>query len=155
MTPPETRDPPYETECRRPDGPHRAYQHPRRFDLRAAAGSTKARPQPFLLYARQALAARRGAGGAGAASHRARRGRRPFYARRSQARAAAGLRRHPAAAGPALRPRLHYLDALPRTHPSQNAGGEQSGLRARRAGKTVRDELSAADAADADLARPG
>ncbi len=39
-----------------------------------------------------------------------------------------GVRRHPAAAGPALRPRLHHLDAFPRTHPSQDAGGEQPGL---------------------------
>ena len=30
MTPPETRTS-HEIECRRPDGPHRAYQHPRRF----------------------------------------------------------------------------------------------------------------------------
>ena len=64
------------------------------------------------------------------------------------------FRRDPAAAGPAVRSRLHHLDAFPRTHPSQDAGRQQSGQRAQRAGKAVRDELSASDAADADLARP-
>ena len=44
----------------------------------------------------------------------------------------------------------HFLE---RIHP-EDAGGEQPGLRAQRAGKTVRDEFSASDAADADLARP-
>ena len=45
------------------------------------------------------------------------------------------LRRHPAAAGPAVRPRLHHLDAFSRTHPSQDAGRERPGQRAQRAGK--------------------
>ena len=43
---------PHETERRRPDGPHRAHQHPRRFDLRAAAGGAEARPRAVLLHAR-------------------------------------------------------------------------------------------------------
>ena len=38
-------DPPNEIERRRPDGPDRAHQHSRRFDLRAVAGSAKARPR--------------------------------------------------------------------------------------------------------------
>ena len=41
--------PAHETECRRPDGPHRAHQHPRRFDLCAAAGGAKARPRRCLI----------------------------------------------------------------------------------------------------------
>ena len=68
--------------------------------------------------------------------------------------AAQRLRRHPAAAGPAVRSRLHHLDASAGAHPSQDAGRQRSRQRAQRAGKTVRAELSAADAADADLARP-
>src|SRR6266404_4475684 len=57
-------DPQDEIERRRPDGPHRAHQHIGRFDLRAAVGSREARPRAFLLHPGQALAARRGAGGA-------------------------------------------------------------------------------------------
>ena len=57
--PPASPDLTHEIERRRPDGPHRAHQHPRRFHFRAAPGSPEARPQPFLLHPRQALAARR------------------------------------------------------------------------------------------------
>ena len=38
------------------------------------------------------------------------------------------LRRHPAAPGSALRPRLHHLDAFARAHPPEDAGGEQPGV---------------------------
>ena len=47
-----------EPESRRPDGPHRPHQHPRRFDLCDAAGGAKARACHQLLHARQAGAAR-------------------------------------------------------------------------------------------------
>src|ERR1700720_3556773 len=67
--PPDQSGPIHEIERRRPDGPHRAHQHPRRFDLRAVAGGAEARPRAVLLYPRQALPARRGAGGAGAVPH--------------------------------------------------------------------------------------
>ena len=46
-------------ERRRPDGPDRADQYPRRFHLRLAAGSAGARPRAVLLHARPAGAARR------------------------------------------------------------------------------------------------
>jgi glutathione synthase/RimK-type ligase-like ATP-grasp enzyme len=47
----------------------------------------------------------------------------------------------------------HHVDAFSGTHPSEHAGGQQSGERAQRPGKTVCDEFSGADAADTDLAR--
>ena len=68
--------------------------------------------------------------------------------------AAHRLRRRAAAPGPAVRPRLHHLDASARAHPPQDAGGERSRQRAQRAGKNLRDGFSGVDAADADFARP-
>src|SRR6202022_1483965 len=55
-----TRGTPNETKRRRPDGPHRAHQYSRRFDLRAAFGSAEAWPRAILLHTRQTLPAGRG-----------------------------------------------------------------------------------------------
>ena len=137
------RGPAHETECRRPDGPHRAYQHSRRFNLRAAAGGAEARPRIVLLHPGQAFAARRRGRGPGPGADRARRGRRSFYPRRAEARTARRVRRDPAAAGSAIRSRLHHLDAFARAPAPQNAGGERPGGRPQRAGKAVRDEFPA------------
>ena len=50
-------------------------------------------------------------------------------------RTALTLRRHPAAAGPAVRSRLHHLDASLGAHSPQDAGRQRSRQRAQRAGK--------------------
>ena len=141
-------------ERRRADGPDRADQHPRRFDLRAAAGGAEARPRAQLLHARPA-----GDGAGPGVRHRAaaagaRRGGQPFHAGRSQAHRAVGVRRDADAAGPAVRSRLHHGDASARAHPSEDAGGQRPGAGAQRAGEDVRDAVSGADAADADHPRP-
>ena len=68
--------------------------------------------------------------------------------------ALAVVRRGAAAAGPAVRPRLHHHHASARAHPSEDAGGQRSGVGAQRAGEDVRHRISRPDAADADHARP-
>ncbi len=78
-----------------------------------------------------------------------------IHARRSKPRRSRIHRRDPAAAGSTVRSRLHHHHAFPRTHPSEDAGREQSGQRAQRAGKDIRDGVRGPDAADADLARQG
>ncbi len=54
-----------------------------------------------------------------------------------RARAAGRIRRRAAAAGPAVRSRLHHVDAFPRAHSPQDAGGEQSGLSVRNAPEKI------------------
>ena len=61
--------------------------------------------------------------------------------RRTEARRTHNLRRDPSAAGPALRSRLHHLDAFARAYSSEGAGRQRSGPCAQRAGKNIRDGI--------------
>ena len=107
-----------------------------------------------LLHPGPARAARRAGVRDGAAAQGARPARRSLHAGRAGADGARHLRRRAAAAGPAVRSRLHHQHAYARARPSQDAGGQRSGAGAQRAGKDLRDGISRPDAADADHARP-
>ncbi len=146
---------PHETECRRPDGPHRAHQHPRRFHLCAACWRRRsaATACPIIRLTSSRWAAKRLVAPVQLLTVRDEPGDH-FTLGEPKREPLNGFRRGAAAPGSAVRPRLHHLDAFARAHPPQDAGRQRSGLGAQRAGKIVRDELSAADAADADLARP-
>ena len=117
-------------------------------------GSASARLSAVLLHARPAIAARRQSIGERAPARGARHRRRPFHARRGAPCRAVVIRRDPAAAGPAVRSRLHHLDAYARARASEDARGQRSGACAQRAGEGFRHRISRSDAADAGHARP-
>ena len=118
--------------------------------FRAVAGGAAARPPALPLHARPAVAARQ----QGVRAHRgdaaARREGQSLHARRAGAHRSVGDGRDPAAPGSALRHELHHHHAHPRAHPSEDAGGQRSGLGAQQPGKDLRHRIRRPDAGDAD-----
>ena len=127
-------------ESRRPDGPDRPHQHPRRFDLCDAAGSAGARPRDLSYYTPDRIAAAaRSCVRAGAAAHRARPGRRSLHARRSTRVDLASfdvmlLRQDP----PFDLAYITTTHMLERIHPKTLVVNDPA-QRAQRAGKNLRD----------------
>ena len=142
-------------ECRGADGPDRADQHPRRFDLRAAAGGAGPRACARLLHARPAGAC--ATASVFATVQPLRCATRPATISRSARRSAPALdafdvvllRQDPPFD-------LAYITthAHARAHPSRRRWWSTTRRSAQRAGKDVRHRISRPDAADADHPRP-